>query len=154
MCVCVCVCVHALHCIWLFIASCTVACQAPLSVDISRQEYWNGLALPTLGDLPDSGTELVNLASAALAGGFFTTSVTWEAHRYIYYNIYGIDIYKYNIYMVLRYYIYYIYMVLRYYIYIWYWQYIESKQSSCNAGDLGSIPGLGRSPEGGHGDPL
>ena len=25
---------------------------------------------------------------------------------------------------------------------------------ACNAGDLGSIPGLGRSPGGGHGDPL
>ena len=28
------------------------------------------------------------------------------------------------------------------------------KESACNAGDLGSIPGLGRSPGGGHGDPL
>ena len=27
------------------------------------------------------------------------------------------------------------------------------KESTCNAGDLGSIPGLGRSPEGGHGNP-
>ena len=28
-----------------------------------------------------------------------------------------------------------------------------SKESACNAGDLGSIPGLGRSPGGGHGNP-
>ena len=28
------------------------------------------------------------------------------------------------------------------------------KESACNAGDLGSIPGLGRSPGGGHGNPL
>ena len=28
------------------------------------------------------------------------------------------------------------------------------KESSCNAGDLGSIPGLWRSPGGGHGNPL
>ena len=28
------------------------------------------------------------------------------------------------------------------------------KESSCNAGDLGSIPGLGKSPGGGHGNPL
>ena len=28
------------------------------------------------------------------------------------------------------------------------------KESTCSAGDLGSIPGLGRSPEGGHGNPL
>ena len=30
----------------------------------------------------------------------------------------------------------------------------DSKESSCNAGDLGSIPGLGISPGGGHGNPL
>ena len=30
----------------------------------------------------------------------------------------------------------------------------DSKESNCNAGDLGSIPGLGRSPGGGHGNPL
>jgi len=28
------------------------------------------------------------------------------------------------------------------------------KESACNAGDLGLIPGLGRSPGGGHGNPL
>ena len=30
----------------------------------------------------------------------------------------------------------------------------NGKESTCNVGDLGSIPGLGRSPGGGHGDPL
>ena len=30
----------------------------------------------------------------------------------------------------------------------------NGKESACNAGDLGSIPGLGRSPEGGLGNPL
>ena len=28
------------------------------------------------------------------------------------------------------------------------------KESACNAGDLGSIPGLGKFPGGGHGNPL
>ena len=28
------------------------------------------------------------------------------------------------------------------------------KESACNAGNLGSIPGLGRSPGGGHGNPF
>jgi len=28
------------------------------------------------------------------------------------------------------------------------------KESACNVGDLGSIPGLGKSPGGGHGNPL
>jgi len=30
----------------------------------------------------------------------------------------------------------------------------EGKESGCNAGDLGSIPGLGRSSGGGHGNPF
>ena len=30
---------------------------------------------------------------------------------------------------------------------------LDSKESACNVGDLGSIPGLGRSPGGGHGNP-
>ena len=30
----------------------------------------------------------------------------------------------------------------------------DGKQSAFNAGDLGLIPGLGRSPGGGHGNPL
>ena len=30
----------------------------------------------------------------------------------------------------------------------------DSKESACDAGDLGSTPGLGRSPGGGHGNPL
>ena len=30
----------------------------------------------------------------------------------------------------------------------------DGKESACNAGDLGSIPGLGRSPEGGTGNPF
>ena len=30
----------------------------------------------------------------------------------------------------------------------------DSKESVCNTGDLGLIPGLGRSPGGGHGNPL
>ena len=30
----------------------------------------------------------------------------------------------------------------------------DSNESACEAGDLGSIPGLGQSPGGGHGNPL
>ena len=46
-----------------------IACQVPLSMEFSRQEYWSGLAFPSPGDLPDSGVES---PSPALAGGFFT----------------------------------------------------------------------------------
>ena len=35
--------------------SCTVACQDPLSMGFSRQEYWSGLPCPPPGDLPDLG---------------------------------------------------------------------------------------------------
>ena len=31
---------------------------------------------------------------------------------------------------------------------------LDGKDSTCNGGDLGLIPGLGRYPEGGHGNPL
>jgi len=43
-----------------------------------RQEYWSGLPFPSPGDLPDPGIELTYLASPALAGRFFTPSITWE----------------------------------------------------------------------------
>ena len=36
----------------------TVACQAPLSMGFSRQEYWSGLPFPSPRDLPDPGIEL------------------------------------------------------------------------------------------------
>ena len=33
----------------------TVVCQAPLSMEFSRQEYWSGLPFPSPGDLPNPG---------------------------------------------------------------------------------------------------
>ena len=53
-----------------------VTCQAPLSVGLSRQEYWNGLPCPPPGDLPYPGIEPPSLMSPALADGFFTTNTT------------------------------------------------------------------------------
>ena len=44
----------------------------------SRQEYWSGLPILPSGDLPDPGIKPASLKSPALAGGFFTTSATWE----------------------------------------------------------------------------
>ena len=49
---------------------CPTLCEP---IDFPRQEYWSGLPFPTPGDLPDPGIEPAYLASAALAGGFFTT---------------------------------------------------------------------------------
>ena len=48
----------------------TVACQAPLSMELSRQEDWSGLPFASPGDLRGPGMELL---SPSLAGGFFTT---------------------------------------------------------------------------------
>ena len=56
-----------------------LARQAPLSMGFSRQEYWSGLPFPSPGDLPNPGIKCKTLAYPALAGGFFTTSTTWEA---------------------------------------------------------------------------
>ena len=59
MCMCICVCVlsHFSH-VQLFATLWTVVLWAPLSLGFSRQEYWNGLLLPPLGDLP---TQTLNL---------------------------------------------------------------------------------------------
>ena len=42
-------------CVQLFATLWTVACQAPLYMGFSRQEYWSGLPCPPSGDLPDTG---------------------------------------------------------------------------------------------------
>ena len=57
----------------------TVALKAPLSMRVSRQEYWNGLPCPPPGNFSDPGIEPTSLMSPALAGRFFTTSATSEA---------------------------------------------------------------------------
>ena len=47
-----------LSCVQLFVTPWTVACQAPLSMEFSRQEYWSKLPFPTPGDLPHQGSNL------------------------------------------------------------------------------------------------
>ena len=44
----------------------TIACQAPLSMGFSRQEYWSGLPCPSPGDLPNPGIEPTSPTSSAL----------------------------------------------------------------------------------------
>ena len=41
----------------MFVTPQTVAHQAPLSMEFSRQEYWSGLPCPPPGDLPDPGIQ-------------------------------------------------------------------------------------------------
>ena len=59
--------------VWLFPAPWTIAHQASLLVEFSRQEYWSRLLFPPPGDIPDTGMEPPSLACPALAGWFFTT---------------------------------------------------------------------------------
>ena len=54
----------------------SVACQATLSMEYSRQEYRNGLPFPTPEDLPEPGLKPVSLASPPLTHGFFTNWAT------------------------------------------------------------------------------
>ena len=61
----------------------TVARQAPLSMEFSRQEYRSGLPPPPPGALPNPGIKPTSVASLALAGRFFTTSATWKTQLVI-----------------------------------------------------------------------
>ena len=50
----------------------TVACQTPLSMGFSRQEYWSGLPFPSSGDPPNPATEP---GSPALQAGSLPTGL-------------------------------------------------------------------------------
>ena len=58
----------------------TVARQAPLSTEFSRQEYWSGSPLPTPGDLPDPRTEPPSLVSPTLAADSLPLSHLGRPH--------------------------------------------------------------------------
>ena len=47
---------HSSH-VRLFVIPWTIVHQSPLSMELSRQEYWSGLPHPSPGDLPNSGIE-------------------------------------------------------------------------------------------------
>ena len=85
---------HFSH-VQFFVTLWTVAHQASLSMEFSRQEYWSGFSCPPPRDFPDSGIKpeslmfhalagrffsIASLMFPALAGGFFSTS-TWEAPK-------------------------------------------------------------------------
>ena len=78
MCVCM---LSSFSCVWLFATIWTVACQAPLPMGFSRQEYWSGLPCPPPGNLPDPGIKPQSVISPALEGRFYTISATWEAQK-------------------------------------------------------------------------
>ena len=87
LCVWVCVSVCTLSHVQLFATLWTVACQAPLSMEFPRQEYWSGLPFPSSGDLPDPGIKPTSLGSLTLAGGFFATEPPGKPHEDAYGHI-------------------------------------------------------------------
>ena len=62
----------------LFVTPWTIVHEAPLSMEFSRQEYWNGLLFPSPGNLPNLGLKPM---SPALADRFFTTEPPGDNHR-------------------------------------------------------------------------
>ena len=66
--------VQSLSCIRFFVTLWTAACQAPLSMGLSRQEYWSGLPFPPLGDLPYLVIEPTSPVSPALQAVLYLLS--------------------------------------------------------------------------------
>ena len=66
----------------------TVACQAPLSMEFPRQEYWSGLLFYSPGDLP--GPEIEPVSPALV--GFFTTEPPGKP-LYIYTHTHTLHLY-------------------------------------------------------------
>ena len=110
---------HFSH-VWLCETLWTIACQAPLSLGFSRQEYWSVLPCPPPQESswPRNWTRIYTIScnGRLFFFFFFTSSATWGGGGFPG----GLD----------------------------------GKESVCSVGDLGLIPGLGRSPEGEHGNPL
>ena len=82
VCVCVCVCVYihtrAHVCMILWDPMCYSSPDSSV-YGIFQARILKWVAVSSCRDLPDSGIEPGSLMSPALAGGFFTTSTTWEA---------------------------------------------------------------------------
>ena len=111
--------------VWLFVTPWTTARQPPLSMEFSRQEYWCRLPFPTPGDLPNPGIKLMSLVSLALAYEFFTS---WTIVHCVY-------------------------ILSALFVFMGF-PGSDGKESANDAGDLGLIPRLGRSPGEGNGYPL
>ena len=83
MCVYVCVQAQLLCHVPLFATTWTVSCQALLSMEFSRQDYWTELPFSNSGDFPNPGIEPASLMSPALAGGLLTTGPPGKSYIYV-----------------------------------------------------------------------
>ena len=66
--------------VWLFVTPWTIACQAPLSMEFSRQEFLSALPFPTRGDLPDPRIKPMSLASPAWQVDFYHWAI-WKVQH-------------------------------------------------------------------------
>ena len=111
-----------------------VACQAPLFMGFSRQEYWSGVAIVFSGDLAHSGIKPLSFAFPALAERFFITWITLT-------TAYTQRMTRNNLSFFFR-------------SFLGVICGSAGKEITCYVGGVGSIPGLGRSPGEGNGNPL
>ena len=75
--------VLSLSCVQLFVTLWTVACQAPLSMGLSRPEYWRGLPFPPPGGSSQPRDRTVSPAVPGLVGSLFTTESSRKPYIYI-----------------------------------------------------------------------
>ena len=76
----------------LFATPWTATCQGPLSMELSKQEYWSGLSFPSPGDLPDPGIEPespVLQADALPSEPFRTVILSYNPQRFKLFHTYN-----------------------------------------------------------------
>ena len=82
----VCVCAQLFSYVQLFTIPWTIACQAPLSMELSRQEYWRGLPFPSPGNLPHPGNETLSPCVSCVGRQIlYHRADSWEDAMYTYY---------------------------------------------------------------------
>ena len=70
--------------VWLFATLGTVAWQAPLSMEFSRQEYWSGLPFPSPGGSSQLRDQTwVTYSSCIISGFFLTTELPGRPQRHL-----------------------------------------------------------------------
>ena len=74
----VCMCAQSLSHVQLFETLWTIACQVPLYMGFTRQEYWSGLPFPLPGDLSDPGIEPTPPTSSCIGKWILYHQATWE----------------------------------------------------------------------------
>ena len=69
--------------VWLFATPWTVACQAPLSMALSKQEYWSELPFPSPGDFPVSRALQVDSLPSEPPGKSYSIHTHTHTHTQI-----------------------------------------------------------------------